>query len=148
MLSVCQDNSVGRLVKWYNFGLHPVARERRGPKPIYMYYVYILKNLKTKNLYIGYTRNLQRRINEHRNGKVYTTKRLGNDVDLVYYEAYKNENDARDREKSFKSSGSVYNGLVKRIKRSRGDQLSGITSVSKTDVGGPIPSSPANSLIF
>ncbi|MBI2673687.1 MAG: GIY-YIG nuclease family protein [Candidatus Zambryskibacteria bacterium] len=86
-----------------------------------MYYVYILKNLKTKNLYIGYTRNLRRRINEHQSGKVYTTKRLGRDVDLVYYEAYKNEDDARDREKSFKNSGSVYNGLVKRIKRSRGD---------------------------
>lgn len=85
-----------------------------------MYYVYILKNIKTKNLYIGYTSDLRQRITEHKNGKVYTTKRLGTEVELIYYESYKDKDDAQEREKSFKKSGSVYNGLIKRIKRSRG----------------------------
>ncbi len=86
-----------------------------------MFYVYILKNLKKDNLYIGYTGDLKRRLAEHKSGKVYTTRRLGKDVELIYYEAYKNEEDAKERETSFKKSGSVYNGLVKRIKRSKGD---------------------------
>ena len=56
---------------------------------------------------------------EHKSGKVRTTRVFGKDVDLIYYEAYKNRQDAEERERSFKMSGSVYNGLVKRIKRSR-----------------------------
>jgi len=83
-----------------------------------MYYVYILKNNKKGNLYIGYTSDLKSRIKQHKSGFVYTTKRYGADIELIYYEAYKNEIDAKEREKSFKKSGSVYNGLVKRIKRS------------------------------
>lgn len=83
-----------------------------------MFYVYILKNIKKDILYIGYTSNLKRRMSEHKTGKVYTTNRLGKSVELVYYEAYKNEDDAREREKGLKNSGSVYNGLIKRISRS------------------------------
>lgn len=86
-----------------------------------MFYVYILKNNKKGNLYIGYTSDLKRRIAEHKAGKVYTTKRYGTDIELVYYESYKNEDDAKDRERGLKNSGSVYNGLTKRIKRSLGN---------------------------
>lgn len=82
-----------------------------------MYYVYILKSAKDDKLYIGYSENLKRRMAEHKAGKVFNTKhRLP--VELVYYEAYKNVDDAKEREMSFKRSGSVHNGLVKRIKRS------------------------------
>jgi len=82
-----------------------------------MYYVYILKSGKDGNLYIGYSENLKRRITEHKAGKVFNTKhRLP--IELVYYEAYKNIDDAKEREMSFKRSGAVHNGLVKRIKRS------------------------------
>jgi len=83
-----------------------------------MFYVYILKNNKKGNLYIGYTSDLKRRIAEHKAKSVYTTRRLGGDIELIYYESYRNKEDAQEREKSFKSSGSVYNGLKKRIKRS------------------------------
>ena len=83
-----------------------------------MFYVYILKSKKDDKLYIGYTENLKRRFSEHQKGKVENTShRLP--VELIYYEAYKNIDDAQKREQSFKKSGSVYNGLVKRIKRSR-----------------------------
>ena len=106
-------------------GLHPVARERRGPIPSVatdgtktdMYYVYILKSFKDKKLYIGYTANLRARLAEHIRGNVDSTKHR-RPFKLIYYEAYANEEDAKKREKSFKHSGSVYNGLIKRIKRS------------------------------
>lgn len=39
-----------------------------------MYYVYILKSLKDKNLYIGRTNNFERRFKEHNLGKVSSTK--------------------------------------------------------------------------
>jgi len=82
-----------------------------------MFYVYVLKSKKDNKLYFGYSENLKRRISEHKRGKVDNTKhRLP--VELIYYESYRNINDAKEREKSFKNSGSVYNGLVKRIKRS------------------------------
>lgn len=86
-----------------------------------MYYVYILKSKKDNKLYIGYTGNLKRRFAQHQKGEVESTSyRLP--VELVYYEAYRNINDAQTREKGFKTSGSVYNGLVKRISKSiKGD---------------------------
>lgn len=39
-----------------------------------MYFVYILKSTKDKNLYIGRTNNFERRFNEHNLGKVPSTK--------------------------------------------------------------------------
>ena len=39
-----------------------------------MYYIYILKSLKDKNLYIGRTNNFERRFKEHNSGKVSSTK--------------------------------------------------------------------------
>ncbi len=82
-----------------------------------MYYTYILKSIKDGRLYIGYTEDLKRRVSEHKAGKVNSTKhRLP--VELIYYEAYKNIDDAKNREKSFKFSGSVYVGLIKRIHKS------------------------------
>ena len=84
-----------------------------------MYYVYILNNPKVGKLYIGYTSNLKRRLREHELGRVRTTRVFGKNIKLIYYEAYRDQQDAKNRERSFKMSGSVYNGLVKRIKRSR-----------------------------
>lgn len=82
-----------------------------------MYFVYVIKSSKDNNLYIGSTGDVFRRLSEHNAQKVTSTK---NRVPfrLVYYEAYASIDDAREREKSFKSSGSVYNGLKKRIVRS------------------------------
>jgi len=39
-----------------------------------MYYIYILKSTKDNGIYIGQTNNLERRIFEHNNGKVSSTK--------------------------------------------------------------------------
>jgi putative endonuclease len=51
-----------------------------------MLYVYVLKSLKDDGLYIGCTKDLRTRMNEHASGSVESTgNRLP--VKLVYYEA-------------------------------------------------------------
>ena len=39
-----------------------------------MFYVYLLKSRKDNDLYIGFTNNLKRRVQEHNNGLVASTK--------------------------------------------------------------------------
>jgi len=73
-----------------------------------MYYVYLLKNQKTQKTYIGYTNNLKRRIKEHQNKK----------PELIYYEAYKNELDAKEREKKLKQRGQTVRRLKEKLKYS------------------------------
>ena len=79
------------------------------------FYVYVLKNKVSKKLYIGSTNNLEKRLEEHRKGKVFSTKNFI-DFDLIYYEAYTSERDARIREKHLKYFGKAYQELKKRIK--------------------------------
>lgn len=69
-----------------------------------MYYVYILD--RNKKFYIGYTVDLQKRIKQHQRGSR---------VFLIYYEAYKLEKAARDRERKLKHYGSAWRALRKRI---------------------------------
>ena len=78
-----------------------------------MYCVYLLQDNKGK-LYIGYSSNLKRRINEHNRSKVYTTKRMS-EPKLIYFEAYLNEAKAKERERKLKQYGSSYHGLIKRL---------------------------------
>ena len=80
-----------------------------------MYYVYVLREEKGK-LYIGYSSNLRRRIEEHGAGKVRYTR--GGKWELVYYEAYKSSKDARKREKKLKLDGRSKYHLKKRIENS------------------------------
>ena len=82
-----------------------------------MFYVYVLKSLKDDELYIGSTNNLKRRFAEHQNGESFST-RLRSPFELVYYEAYKNEKDAREREQALKLRGNARRFLKERIKRS------------------------------
>lgn len=68
-----------------------------------MYYTYILKSKKDKLFYTGYTKDLKSRLKEHSSGKVFSTKnRLP--VELVYYEACLNQQDATHREKYLKTA--------------------------------------------
>lgn len=67
-----------------------------------MYYVYVLKSLKDNNFYTGFTDNLDRRIEEHDNGKEPSTKsRLP--FRLVCYEGCLYKGDAIAREKQLKT---------------------------------------------
>jgi putative endonuclease len=68
-----------------------------------MYFVYVLKSACKSNLYVGFTENIKKRISEHNNGKVTSTK---NDKPwlLIFFECYANKNDALRRERYFKTT--------------------------------------------
>lgn len=82
-----------------------------------MYYVYILKSQKDKQLYTGSTNDLRARFKLHNEGKVYST-RLRIPFELVYYEAYKAEKDARVREHNLKLRAKALTQLKRRINNS------------------------------
>jgi predicted GIY-YIG superfamily endonuclease len=54
---------------------------------------------------------------QHRNGKNIATRRLL-PVDLVYYEAYKSKEDAKNRERQLKQYGNALGHLKSRISHS------------------------------
>ncbi len=67
-----------------------------------MHYVYAIQGKKNKKIYIGYTNDLRKRFKMHNLGKVFSTQPY-KPFDLIYYEAYRNKNDAVEREKFLKS---------------------------------------------
>ena len=79
-----------------------------------MFYIYLLKSEKDKDLYLGYTNNLERRIREHNSGLVPSTK-IRKPFELIYCEAYKSEKDARKRERNLKLRSRAFTQLKKRI---------------------------------
>ena len=81
------------------------------------FYTYVLLSFKDNEYYIGYTNDLKRRIEEHNVGKNFSTKsRMP--LKLIYFEACLNEDDAKQREKYFKSTiGRRY--LSKRLQNWR-----------------------------
>ncbi|MBI2624577.1 GIY-YIG nuclease family protein [Candidatus Parcubacteria bacterium] len=66
------------------------------------YYTYVLFSHKDKQLYTGYTKNLQSRFEEHQKGWVESTKDR-RPLELIYYEACKKQDDASRRERVLKS---------------------------------------------
>ena len=70
-----------------------------------MYYVYLLIS-EDGQKYIGYTQDLRRRFTEHGRGGSQATK--NRNWDLVYYEAYSSEKDARRRERKLKDGRAKY----------------------------------------
>lgn len=82
-----------------------------------MFYVYILQSLKDNRLYIGYSDDLKRRVQEHNSGKNKSTRHR-KPFKLVYYEAYQSKLDAENRETNLKLFGRALGGLKRRIKLS------------------------------
>lgn len=82
-----------------------------------MFYLCILRSKKDGDLYIGSTNDLERRFNEHNSGKVLSTK-LRVPFEVIYYEAYKAESDARKREQNLKLRSRALAQLNKRIQGS------------------------------
>ena len=79
-----------------------------------MFYVYVLKGLSIPKYYIGYTADLKRRFMEHNAGSNSSTKR-GRPWQLLYYEAFLEEEMACDREMTLKEYGRIWQQLKKRI---------------------------------
>lgn len=73
-----------------------------------MYYVYVIRNIKTSETYTGYTDDLKRRLREHHD----------KNPELLYYEAYKNKKDAQERERKLKQRGQSVRWLKQRLKNS------------------------------
>jgi putative endonuclease len=80
-----------------------------------MYYVYVICDSKGKS-YIGYTDDLEKRLESHNKGLNKSTN--NREWELVYYEAYKSKQDAMQREKRLKRSGQARRWLKDRIKTS------------------------------
>ena len=76
-----------------------------------MFYTYILQSKKNSKLYIGQTSDLKSRLKEHNNGEVKATKPYL-PYELVFYCAFKNQKDAIECEKYFKTTAGW-----RRIKR-------------------------------
>ena len=68
-----------------------------------MFYMYILQSLKSEKLYVGFTKDLKKRVQEHNRRLNFSTK-FHLPWKLIYYEASLNEKDARRREGYFKTS--------------------------------------------
>jgi len=66
------------------------------------HYIYVLQFKKDNKLYKGYTKNLKLRLEQHRKGKVASTKNKGL-FKLIYFEGCLNQQDATHREKYLKT---------------------------------------------
>jgi putative endonuclease len=79
-----------------------------------MFYVYVLFEVQSKKIYIGYTGDLKQRVAEHKNGKACRTTAKG-DWQLVYYEAFSAKEDAMMRERKLKHHGMTKRKLFERL---------------------------------
>jgi putative endonuclease len=66
-------------------------------------YIYVLLSQKDHKFYVGYTKDIQNRLEEHNAGKVHSTKER-RPLKLVYWEGCINQKDATKREKYLKTA--------------------------------------------
>lgn len=66
------------------------------------YHVYVLYSLKDNNLYIGFTTDLDKRLEQHNSGLNTSTKGR-QPLKLIHSEAFINEQDARHQESYYKT---------------------------------------------
>jgi len=86
-----------------------------------IFYNYVLKSLVDNNFYIGFTSDIKKRLNEHKNGLVKSTKNR-RPLILIYYEVCFNKESAIHRERYLKTTyghrylksriGEMNNGLA------------------------------------
>ena len=67
-----------------------------------MHYIYVLRSKKDNKNYVGYTKNLKLRFEEHQKGLVESTKDR-RPLKLIYYEACLSQKDVTHREKYLKT---------------------------------------------
>ncbi|MES1197970.1 MAG: GIY-YIG nuclease family protein [Chitinophagaceae bacterium] len=84
-----------------------------------MFFVYAIKSIDKKYIYVGLTNNLLRRFDEHQNGKNKTTKPYRPFIEF-YNEAFATRPEARNREKFLKSGAGkeILKDLLKKIPNS------------------------------
>ena len=67
------------------------------------YYCYILSNKNRTVLYIGYTEDLMKRVEQHKNGTGTNFTKKYNVTQLIYVEEFKNKKETKKREKQLKN---------------------------------------------
>ena len=67
------------------------------------HYVYVLQSQKDGMFYVGYTKDIRKRLDQHNNGQVQSTKER-RPMKLVYWEGCINQQDATRREKYLKTA--------------------------------------------
>ena len=76
-----------------------------------MYYTYVLHSKKDKKFYVGFTEDLKLRFEQHNKGQVESTMKR-RPLELIYYEACLDKQDAIRREKYLKSyHGKMFNKI-------------------------------------
>ncbi len=83
-----------------------------------MHYVYLIQNSDSGEKYIGCTKDLKKRMNEHNSQLNISTVRNNGIWELIYYEAYLIIDDAFEREKRLKQHGRAKQELYKRCNHS------------------------------
>ena len=66
------------------------------------YYTYVLRSIKDEKIHVGFTKDLKLRFEQHNNGLVNSTKER-RPMELIYYEACRDQADAIQREKYLKT---------------------------------------------
>jgi len=66
-------------------------------------YVYVLKSLKDSQFYVGLTKDISKRLEEHNAGKVDSTRSRA-PLELIYWEGCLSRSDAARREKYLKTA--------------------------------------------
>jgi putative endonuclease len=67
-----------------------------------MYYTYVLQSRRDGKFYVGYTRDLKQRLEQHMKGRVGSTRKIV-PLQLIHYEACLGKDDAIRREKYLKT---------------------------------------------
>ncbi|MCX6746138.1 MAG: GIY-YIG nuclease family protein [Candidatus Parcubacteria bacterium] len=78
-----------------------------------MYKAYVIQSLLNKRYYIGHTKNLDRRLEQHNSGKVRSTK-SGMPWKLIYIEEFESKSEAYKRELQIKSykGGRAFKNII------------------------------------
>ena len=78
-----------------------------------MFYVYVIKSLKDGKHYIGYTNDIERRLQDHQRGKNISVRGRG-PFTLIYKEIYQNRFEAVKRERQIKNykGGEAFKKLI------------------------------------
>lgn len=84
------------------------------PAPQKWFYVDLLKSKRNGSIYIGCSSDLRKRLEEHKEGKIYSTKKML-PIELIYFEAFSSRKAAFEREKRLKHYGSALRYLKLRI---------------------------------
>ena len=72
------------------------------------YYVYVLKSIGSGRHYVGFTRNVRKRLRQHNAGKTFSTRPFI-PYELLFFESFDSKQEAFDREKFLKTGkGRTY----------------------------------------